>query len=72
MSILPTLKNVITYERFVWARLIISSRIFGVTINGRKTDALVPIADMLNHRHPKMTSWYYCDLEKAFIIQNLS
>lgn len=39
-------------------------------INGKKTDALVPIADMLNHRSPKMTSWFYCDVQNAFIIQN--
>lgn len=41
--------------------MVVSSRIFGVVINGKKTDALVPIADMLNHRIPKMTSWYFSD-----------
>jgi len=30
-----------------------SSRIFGLNINGTKTDAFVPLADMLNHRRPK-------------------
>ena len=39
--------------------MIISSRIFGITINNKKTDALVPIADMLNHRTPKSTSWAF-------------
>lgn len=46
----------ITYEKFIWARMVVSSRIFGVMMGGKKTDALVPIADMLNHKIPKMTS----------------
>lgn len=41
--------------------MIVSSRIFGVLINNKKTDALVPIADMLNHKTPKLTSWYFSD-----------
>lgn len=52
--------------------MIVSSRIFGIIYNGSKTDALVPVADMLNHRAPKMTTWYYCEKQKAFIVQNSS
>ena len=29
------------------------SRIFGIAINKKKTDALVPFADLLNHKRPK-------------------
>ncbi len=36
-----------------------------------KTDALVPIADMLNHRVPRHTSWFYCDHRGGFVIQSL-
>jgi len=50
--------------------MVVSSRIFGVLINGRKTDALVPIADMLNHKTPKLTSWHFCDEKRGFIVQN--
>ena len=39
----------------------VSSRIFGISIKGVKTDAFVPLADMLNHRRPKQTSWMYSD-----------
>lgn len=46
-----------------------SSRIFGITIKGVKTDALVPLADMLNHRRPKLTSWMYSDEKQGFIIE---
>lgn len=49
----------------------ISSRIFGIIINNCKTDALVPLADMLNHQSPKQTNWYYSDVDQGFVIQNL-
>jgi histone-lysine N-methyltransferase SETD3 len=50
--------------------MIVSSRTFGVVINGRKTDALVPIADMLNHKTPKLTTWYFSDEKRGFVVQN--
>jgi histone-lysine N-methyltransferase SETD3 len=49
----------------------VSSRIFGVKIDGRKTDVLAPFADMLNHRRPRHTHWFYDDRYKSFIIQAL-
>lgn len=42
-------------------RMMVASRIFGISINGHKTDAFVAYADMLNHRRPRQTSWQYCD-----------
>ena len=48
-----------------------SSRIFGITIDGVKTDAFVPLADMLNHRRPKQTSWMYDNEAKGFVIEAL-
>lgn len=61
----------ISYDSFLRARMIVSSRIFGIIINGNKTDALVPLADMLNHGVPKMTTWAYEDEDSAFIIRNI-
>jgi histone-lysine N-methyltransferase SETD3 len=58
-----------SFEKFCKARLIISSRIFGITINNNKTDALVPFADLLNHRRPRQTQWFFDDEKDAFIIQ---
>lgn len=46
-----------------------SSRIFGITIDGKKTDAFVPFADMLNHRRPKQTSWAYDQEKGGFLIE---
>ena len=34
-----------------------------------KTDALVPFADLLNHRRPRQTQWFYDDDKDAFIVQ---
>ena len=75
-----------SFHDFCWARMTASSRIFGIVINGDKTDAFVPVAgiffknlpflkipfiDMLNHRRPKQTSWFYSDEKKGFIIESL-
>ena len=58
-----------SFEKFCKARLIISSRIFGISINNNKTDALVPFADLLNHRRPRQTQWFFDDEKDAFIVQ---
>ena len=49
--------------------MMVSSRIFGITVNGVKTDGFVPYADMLNHKRPRQTTWYYSDERKGFIIE---
>ncbi len=50
--------------------MLISSRIFGISIKGVKTDALVPLADMLNHKQPRQTEWEFRDTVDAFIIES--
>eukprot|EP01083_Nonionella_stella_P141743 437319_1 len=60
-----------TYEEFVWARLVVITRIFGLVIDGTKTDGLVPMADMLNHKRPRETKWTFSDCEGGFIITTL-
>ena len=44
---------------FCWARAIVCSRNFALEINGARTAAMVPFADMLNHRAPKETTWRF-------------
>jgi len=34
-------------------RHMVSSRIFGIQVDGNKTDGFVAYADMLNHRRPR-------------------
>ncbi len=60
-----------SFERFVEVRLLVCSRVFGIIMERNKTDAMVPLADMLNHQLPKQTGWYYCDTMKGFVIQSL-
>ena len=61
--------NIFTLKEFMEARVIISSRIFGISINNVKTDVLVPFADLLNHKRPRQTQWYYDDRINGFVIQ---
>lgn len=58
-----------TLKEYSTVRMIVSSRIFGINVNGVKTDGFVPLADMLNHKRPKQTTWYYCDKRQGFIIE---
>ena len=58
-------------EDFVWARLVVITRIFGLIIDGNKTDGLVPYADMLNHKRPRETKWTFDDADYGFIITSL-
>ena len=57
------------FNRFKEARVLISSRIFGISINQNKTDVLAPFADLLNHKRPRQTQWYYDDNLESFVIQ---
>ena len=57
-------------EDFKKFRLIVSSRLFGINIGKVRTDALVPLADMLNHSIPKQTSWYYSVPHDGFMIKS--
>lgn len=52
-------------------RMMVASRIFGIEINGVKTDGFVAYADMLNHKRPRQTSWTYSDERGGFIIEAL-
>jgi histone-lysine N-methyltransferase SETD3 len=42
-----------------------------LTIQGRKTDGLVPLADLLNHRRPRETKWAFEDAVNGFVITSL-
>ena len=58
-------------DEFVWARLVVITRIFGLVVSGNKTDGLVPMADMLNHKRPRETSWTFDDSRGSFTITSL-
>ena len=57
------------YNLFKKMREVISSRVFGVIIKGKKSDIIAPYADMLNHKRPRQTHWNYDDACNSFIIK---
>jgi len=70
-SIAPSLATIATLDEFKWARMCVCSRNFGLLINGVRTSALVPHADMLNHYRPRETKWTFCNERQAFTITTL-
>jgi len=52
-------------------RMMVASRIFGINVEGVKTDGFVPYADMLNHKRPIQTRWFYTDDRQGFVIEAL-
>jgi histone-lysine N-methyltransferase SETD3 len=42
-----------TLKEYSEIRMMVCSRIFGIEIEGVKTDGFVPYADMLNHKRPR-------------------
>lgn len=64
----PTFRDIVTLQEFKWARMCVCSRNFGLNINGLRTAALVPYADMLNHYRPRETKWQFDDSLQGFTI----
>lgn len=56
-------------QEYSETRMMVSSRIFGIDVEGVKTDGFVAYADMLNHRRPRQTTWTYTDDRQGFIIE---
>lgn len=53
----PELRGTASLHDFTWARAIVASRAFSLTLGSRKTHALVPLADMLDHRSVPNATW---------------
>jgi len=70
-SIAPEFAEIATLDDFKWARMCVCSRNFGLVVNGLRTAAMVPYADMLNHYRPRETKWQFEDSCQAFTITTL-
>jgi histone-lysine N-methyltransferase SETD3 len=68
LSVAPEFEKY-SLDEFSEMRMAVSSRIFGIKIEGKKTDCFAPLADMLNHKRPRQTQWYYSDEIGGFVIQ---
>mmetsp|Transcript_29878 Transcript_29878/g.92359 ORF Transcript_29878/g.92359 Transcript_29878/m.92359 type:complete len:478 (-) Transcript_29878:128-1561(-) len=67
----PAFPRLCTLDEFSWARMCVCSRNFGIVINGVRTSAMVPFADMLNHLRPRETKWTFDNFLGAFTITAL-
>jgi len=70
-SIAPEFASVCTMDEFKWARMCVCSRNFGLVVNGLRTAALVPYADMLNHYRPRETKWQFDNILQGFTIVSM-
>ena len=65
-----------TLNDFLWARTVVITRIFGLSIDDKEVSCLVPFADMLNHKNPDKistkteTSWFFDENNNGFIIKS--
>ncbi|MBK8258969.1 MAG: SET domain-containing protein-lysine N-methyltransferase [Polyangiaceae bacterium] len=66
----PALRDATVAELF-WASTVVITRVFGITVRGSATEALVPIADMMNHKRPPDVSWTFDDASDAFVIRTV-
>jgi protein-histidine N-methyltransferase len=61
-----------SYQEFKACRNLVSSRVFGIeTQIGLRTGAMVPFADMINHRTPKLSAWEYCKQRDGFVLHSM-
>jgi histone-lysine N-methyltransferase SETD3 len=67
LSAIPELRR-FPLSEFVWASTCVVTRVFGISVDGVKTSALVPMADMLNHRLPRQTRWLFDASLRSFVI----
>jgi histone-lysine N-methyltransferase SETD3 len=70
-NVVPNFAIASTLDEFKWARMCVCSRNFGLIVNGVRTAALVPYADMLNHYRPRETKWQFEDSSQNFTIVSL-
>lgn len=70
-GVYPSFAEAASLRDFQWARMCVCSRNFGIIVNGTRTSALVPYADMLNHYRPRETKWTYDNAAGAFTITSL-
>ncbi len=66
---LPAFAAEHSVDDFIWASFVVTTRVFGVSVGGVSTSALVPFADMLNHSRERgvaLADWHYDDDTKGF------
>ena len=57
-----------SFNDFLFIRILVGSRNFGIRIDGVKRVAMVPFSDMLNHHQSPNISWFYDNNKKTLIV----
>ena len=66
----PTFSNEYSFNDFLFIRILVGSRNFGIRIDGIKRVAMIPAGDMLNHDVSPNTHWYYDNNKDCFIMKS--
>jgi histone-lysine N-methyltransferase SETD3 len=64
----PELSEWLTYKDWVWAKVVVITRVFSLLIKGVKTEGLVPLVDMCNHSLKSETTWRFEDSLDSFVL----
>lgn len=66
----PGFSNEYSFREFLFVRVLVGSRNFGIRIDGIKRVAMVPASDMLNHSPNPNVQWYYDNNKDSFIMKS--
>jgi len=68
VRVVPEFFELATIEAFTAKRMLVNSRVFATEIDGVETMAMVPLVDMLNHKRPPQTEWYFDNNTQSFLL----
>ncbi|XP_050344540.1 actin-histidine N-methyltransferase [Nymphalis io] len=65
VPVLNNLKEIFSYENYRWAVSTVMTRLNNIQIEDRPTTAFIPLWDMCNHEHGKITTDYNKELNRG-------
>jgi histone-lysine N-methyltransferase SETD3 len=66
---IPAFKDNFSQQEYAENKMLVTSRCFGITIDGKDTAIQVPFADMFNTDTPKNTYWHYDSKRNGFVVE---
>lgn len=66
----PDFSKEYSFREFLFVRVLVGSRNFGIRIDGIKRVAMIPASDMLNHSPNPNVQWYYDNNKNSFIMKS--
>lgn len=68
----PKFSQEYTFNDFLFVRVLVGSRNFGIKIDGINRTAMIPASDMLNHSPNPNVDWFYNTNKNCFIMKSNS